>query len=90
MYFRYLPISILGAVGVREEFIKFLNDDFDFKGINPFKKTQLKKDTTEFLAKLCKLAQLKGKYKYREKHNIAYSAQLKALDYKKKEWKKKK
>lgn len=84
MYFRYLPISILGSVGLKEDFMKFLNDNFDFKGMNPFKKIQLKKDILDSLAKLCKQAQLKGKYKYREKYNVAYSAQLKSLEYKKK------
>ena len=33
---------------------------------------------------------LKGKYKYRQKFNFIYSAQLKALNYKRKEYKKKK
>ena len=37
-----------------------------------------------------KIAQLKGKYKYRERFNYAYSPQLKAVGYKRKEFKRRK
>lgn len=40
--------------------------------------------------KLIKIANLKGKYKYREKFNFTYSPQLKAINFKRKEIKKKK
>lgn len=48
-----------------------------------------RKGLQELWAKLTKLAQLKGKYKYREKFNLFYSAQLKSFSYKRKELKRK-
>jgi|688.fasta_scaffold668787_2 hypothetical protein len=47
-------------------------------------------DGYEIWNKLVKLALLKGKYRYREKFNYNLSAQLKALNFKRKEPKKKK
>lgn len=70
--------------------MKDLMDRRDIGVINPYKKPNSKKDLLELWVKLTKNAQLKGKYRYREKFNYAYSAQLKALDYKRKEYKKKK
>lgn len=59
--------------------MKSLNQQQDFKTLNPYKKPTAKKEIMQNWLKLNKQAQLKGKYKYREKFNYAYSAQLKAL-----------
>lgn len=70
--------------------MRFLTEQKDFKTLNPYKKSSTKKDISEFWVKLNKQAQLKGKYKYRQKYNYSYCPQLKALDYKRKQYKKKK
>lgn len=49
-----------------------------------------RKGMQELWNKLTKLAMLKGKYKFREKFNFMASAQLKSLNYRRKETKKKK
>lgn len=82
VFFRYLPVSILGVCGVKDFFMKELSETGDFLPINPFKKPGSKKDLQELWVKLNKNAQLKGKYRYREKFNYAYCSQLKAIDYK--------
>jgi len=48
-----------------------------------------RKGLQELWTKLTKLAQLKGRYKFREKFNVLYSAQLKSFNYKRKEIKRK-
>lgn len=49
-----------------------------------YKKPSTKKDISTAILKLVKNAQLKGKYKIRERFNYALSMQLKAINYKKK------
>lgn len=41
-----------------------------------------KKPAVEYYEKLQKMAKLKGKYKYRERHNATLSEQLKSIGYK--------
>ena len=78
-YFRCLPVSILSSLNLKEAFMMSLSETLDIKAFNPFKKPSTKKDVTEQLSRLLKQAQLKGKYKYREKFNYTLCAQLKAL-----------
>lgn len=87
-FYRYAPISIVAASGARDELMRSLADKRDFSVVGP--KPKRKKDLQKVWDKLKKQAMLKGKYKYREKFNFLYSAQLKGLDYKRKEIKKRK
>jgi hypothetical protein len=89
-YYRYLPLSVLASAGLREQFMAGLVDQLELRALNPFKKGNGKRDVSGLWQRLSKQAQLKAKYKYREKCSYAASAQLKALDYKYKEAKRKK
>ena len=62
--------------------MKNLQEQGDFHPLGP--KIKKKKGMQPIWEKLTKLAMLKGKYKYREKFNFIYSAQLRALTYKRK------
>jgi hypothetical protein len=64
--------------------MKSLNERGDFVPYAPKGKKLQRKGLQELWNKLIKLAQLKGKYKFREKFNVQYSAQLKSLGYKRK------
>lgn len=87
-FYRYSPIALINASGVREDLMRSIADKRDFSVIGP--RPKRRKGLQPIWDKLKKLASLKGKYKYREKFNFLYSAQLKGLDYKRKEHKKRK
>lgn len=89
-YYRYYPVAVVAGCGLREDLMKSLNERGDFVGYAPKGKKLQRKGLQELWNKLIKLAQLKGKYKFREKFNVQYSAQLKSLGYKRKEPKRKK
>jgi hypothetical protein len=61
-----------------------LNSNNNKKGSENNINSLLSMDPYEPWNKLIKIANLKGKYKYREKFNYTYSAQLKALNFKRK------
>lgn len=65
MYFRYLPMAVLSAIGAKDQFMHILEEQLDFKSINPSKKVNIKKELGEYWCKLHKQANLKGKYKFR-------------------------
>ena len=67
---------------MRDDFMKTLTEKGDFSPL--IAKIKKRKGMQPLWDKLTKIAMLKGKYKYREKFNFLYSAQLKALNYKRK------
>lgn len=62
-FYRYAPISVIAASGVKEDFMELLADKKDFSSVGP--KPKRKKGLQPIWDKLIKLALLKGKYKYR-------------------------
>lgn len=88
-YFRYYPVAVVAAAGLREELMRGLERG-EVAVVGPRGKKLPRKGVAELWGKLTKLAMLKGKYKFREKFNVAASAQLRALAYKRKEAKRKK
>jgi hypothetical protein len=88
-YYRYLPLSVLASAGLRDQFMSGLAEQLELRPLNPFKKSNGKRDVGGLWERLSKQAQLKAKYKYREKCSYGVSLQLKLLDYKYKEAKRK-
>jgi hypothetical protein len=83
-YFRYYPLAVVVAAGLREELMKGLSEKGEVAAFAPRGKKLPRKGLQELWSKLTKLAMLKGKYKFREKFNFMGSAQLRALAYKRK------
>ena len=62
-FYRYAPITVITACGMREDFMKTLTENGDFSPL--VSKLKKKKGMQPFWEKLTKIAMLKGKYKYR-------------------------
>ena len=76
-YFRYAPMSVITLCGQRNE----LNLQLSQGGVRVFN-GPTKREQPEIYEKLLKHCRLKGKYKYRERHNPFNSEQLKNIGYK--------
>jgi hypothetical protein len=64
-FFRYYPLVIVGAAGMKEEMMRSLGESSEITVYAPRGKKLPKKNLQELWNKLLKLASLKGKYKFR-------------------------